>query len=315
MPLITVIVPVFQVERYLPSCLESICKQTYENLEIILVDDGSHDRCPEICDAWAKKDARIRVIHKENEGVSAARNTGLAVATGKYIAFVDSDDRLRENALQAMLERIQRDGSDLAIAQPAKVDENGIPQKTSYTWMKDWVFSQKEAFTHMQGTESLPCYAWGKLYRRAIWKDLRFPDISCGEDVWVWPTILQRCTCVSVLSEKLYDYVQRSSSIVHTKKDTQILDSIQAALHATDFFLSARMMDNASAYYMSALYQTVELNRKKPGREYLIRKYSWSVRRHLFKPNAHAYIRWIALYVPWSYDLMKWIRNGSADAR
>lgn len=114
-PLISVIVPVYKVEAYLGPCVESVIAQTYRNLEIILIDDGSPDRCPEMCDAWAQKDSRIKVIHKENGGVSLARNVGLDAATGDYVMFVDSDDLIVSNIVETLLDSCQRNNVLLAM--------------------------------------------------------------------------------------------------------------------------------------------------------------------------------------------------------
>ena len=107
--LISVIIPIYKVEQYLDECVESIIKQTYKNLEIILVDDGSPDGCPQMCDEWARKDERIRVVHKKNGGLSSARNAGLDVATGEYVSFVDSDDFIATDALRSLYERFHGD--------------------------------------------------------------------------------------------------------------------------------------------------------------------------------------------------------------
>ncbi|MEE0298985.1 MAG: glycosyltransferase, partial [Christensenellales bacterium] len=112
---ISVIVPIYRVEVFLPACIDSILKQTFRNIEVILVDDGSDDGCPAICDAAAEKDARVQVIHQKNQGLSAARNTGIDAAKGEYIAFVDSDDTIEPTMLESMLERIRQDGSEMAL--------------------------------------------------------------------------------------------------------------------------------------------------------------------------------------------------------
>ena len=137
--LVSVIIPVYKVEAFLDRCVESVVGQTYPKLEIILVDDGSPDTCPEKCDAWAKKDSRIKVVHKQNEGPGYARNSGIEAATGAYIMFVDSDDYLFADAVEVLLDRIERDQSDLAVAQKVKVYPDGTEEPTSDTWMHDTV--------------------------------------------------------------------------------------------------------------------------------------------------------------------------------
>ena len=124
-PEISVIVPIYRVERFLPRCIDSILKKTFRNIEVILVDDGSDDGCPAICDAAAEKDARVRVIHQKNQGLSAARNAGIDAVQGSYIAFADSDDYMEPSMLEMMLEQMKKDGSELAVCNYRYVDENG----------------------------------------------------------------------------------------------------------------------------------------------------------------------------------------------
>ena len=123
--LISVIVPVYKVENYLNQCLESIVKQTYSNLEILLVDDGSPDRCPEICDEWARREKRVRAIHKQNGGLSDARNAGLALAQGELVMFVDSDDWIAPEMAEKMLEAMEREEADMVICQYIKALPDG----------------------------------------------------------------------------------------------------------------------------------------------------------------------------------------------
>ena len=124
-PKISVIVPVYKVEKFLDRCVESIVGQTYENLEIILVDDGSPDNCPSMCDKWAEKDSRIKVIHKENGGVSSARNAALDAATGDFIGFVDSDDWIEPDMYESLMMRIDETGKDIAVCSYYSIEVSG----------------------------------------------------------------------------------------------------------------------------------------------------------------------------------------------
>ena len=124
--LISIIIPVYKVEKYIYKCIDSVLNQTYKNLEIILVDDGSPDKCPEICEEYAKKDNRIKIIHKKNGGLSDARNAGLKVATGKYIGFVDSDDYIEKDMYQVLYNNIIKTNSDISIVNLKEVKENEI---------------------------------------------------------------------------------------------------------------------------------------------------------------------------------------------
>ena len=172
MPTISVIIPVYKVERYLDACVTSVVGQTYPDLEIILVDDGSPDNCPALCDAWAAKDTRIRVIHRSNGGLSAARNSGLDVCTGDYIAFVDSDDRLEPETLERALRAQQRSGADLVLFHYLCTDENDQPlpdrtpadrEEEALTPPQFWekFFASGDACTYY-------VVAWNKLYRAEL---------------------------------------------------------------------------------------------------------------------------------------------------
>ena len=134
--MISVIIPVYKVEKYLDKCIESVVGQTYSDLEIILVDDGSPDGCPAMCDAWAEKDGRIKVIHKPNGGLSSARNAGLVKASGEYVFFLDSDDTISANCIELLADAVRHDNSDICIANVARIDENGKPTAIELDFVK-----------------------------------------------------------------------------------------------------------------------------------------------------------------------------------
>lgn len=308
-PLISIIVPVYQAEAFLEKCLNSLCGQTYSNLEILLVDDGSRDRSGSICDAYAEKDPRVKVIHKENAGVSAARNSALDQFQGQYLMFVDSDDYIRPDAVELMLHRMQTDGSDLAVAQVVKVDEQENLLTANYTWMRDCVMTKEEAFRHLGCAEEFPCYACCKLYRREVYEGIRFPALACGEDLWLWPLVLDRCEKVSVLSDVLYFYFQHSASAVHTKQDSKIMDSINAAVHTAQILLSKGMEENAGVYFTSAVHQAMELRDKTHGRKLLTEAFTAVERNRLLKKDLRSRLRWISMYVPWLFDGVRLVKN------
>ena len=164
MDLISVIVPIYKVEEYLDCCIRSIINQTYSNLEIILVDDGSPDGCPEICDAWVKKDSRIKVIHKENGGLSDARNAGMVIASGEYVAFIDSDDRVESEFIQKLYNVITEHNADIAECAVSYVDENGnilrVRNSAPITEM-----GKIEALHRLVLEDGVFQTVWNKLYR------------------------------------------------------------------------------------------------------------------------------------------------------
>lgn len=303
-PLISVIIPVFNVEKYIERCIESVLAQTYSNLEILLIDDGSEDSSGMICDNYAKKDSRIKVIHNENRGVSSTRNYGLKIYSGEYLMFIDSDDYIRNDAVEVMLRQLVNDGSDLVIGQLLKVYENGQEQKVKYNLSEDTVISGEKALSLLGSKNDLPCYAWAKLYKRSVFEGVTFPPLICAEDVWIFPTILERCKKISIASKIVYYYIQRSSSAVHSKNDIAKLDSIRAALNTAKFFFSRGMLVNAVSYYKSAVYQAIKVNNKNKARKLFYDYFSKSERKVLLSDDIGTRLRWALLYCPFLCKLL-----------
>ena len=218
--LISVIVPVYRVEPYLDACIASITNQTHSNLEIILVDDGSPDGCPEMCDQWAARDPRIRVIHKENGGLSSARNAGLDIATGEFIGFVDSDDMVRPDMYELLLNALLHSGKKIACCLdgwvPEKPAEAGQPEVRE-------VGVEETLIGIFRG--SVGTSVWRRLYRKSIWEKRRFYEGETNEDFpLLIPTTVEAGGMVQVL-EKLYYYRPTPDSITSSywKTDGRIL--------------------------------------------------------------------------------------------
>lgn len=214
---ISVIVPIYKVEQYLDECVGSIVKQTYQNLEIILVDDGSPDGCPQKCDEWAKKDARIRVIHKSNGGLSSARNAGLDIACGQYIGFIDSDDWIASDMYESMLNNLLQADADIAYTASSHVYENGEISTAHLVSGVKLIMNAGEAFKYI----NLPGYfgiaAWDKLLKREIIGDLRFPeDTKRDEDYGFAYATLDRAHTVVYDSSPKYFYRQTQGTLSNT---------------------------------------------------------------------------------------------------
>lgn len=232
--LISVIVPVYKVEKYLDRCVQSIVDQTYRNLEIILVDDGSPDNCPAICDAWAAKDSRIRVIHKKNGGLSDARNAGMAIASGEYMSFVDSDDYIASEMYQLLYDRMAADGSDIAACGVEMVFEDGSPA-SPLTKTGSCVLSRQEAMEAVVRESWLKQPVWYKLYKTELVRDILFPVGRYHEDVfWTWQAVA-RAERVSVFDTPCYFYVQRSGSIMAETYSLRRLDAVEAKRQRLDY--------------------------------------------------------------------------------
>lgn len=215
MPKISVIIPVYRVEQYLDRCLSSVCDQTFTDLEIILVDDGSPDQCPQMCDEWSRRDKRIRVIHKENGGLSAARNTGLEMAEGEYINFVDSDDWMMPDALEHLLKLCERYDADLSMAGMERTDGGKIKISSEY---EDRMLTKDEFLRRFfkAGTQENVQYAWGKLYKRKLFHDVRYPEGLTQEDVPTTFSIALQSERIAYSTKTVYCYYRNPSSITAT---------------------------------------------------------------------------------------------------
>ena len=234
MDLISVIVPVYNVEAYLDRCIGSIVDQTYKNLEIILVDDGSPDNCGAMCDAWAAKDSRIKVIHKENGGLSDARNAGMAAATGEYIGFVDSDDYIAPEMYRFLYERIIADGSDIAACGVEMRYEDGSPSRP-LTRAGSCVLDREAAMEAVIRESWLKQPVWYKLYKAELIQDIPFPFGKCHEDVFWTYQAVARAEKVSVFDTPCYFYLQRSGSIMGGGYSLKRLDSLDAKLQRLEY--------------------------------------------------------------------------------
>ena len=219
--LISVIVPIYKVEDYLDACIRSIVAQTYPHLEIILVDDGSPDRCGEMCDAWAAKDSRIKVIHKPNGGLSDARNAGLQIAAGDYIAFVDSDDWIDPQMYEKMLAAMKAEQAEICACRirscyPDHCVEWGCPEYRAT--------EPEQTLTMLYNEAVYPVAAWNKLYRRELWETLRFPVGKICEDAFTTYLLVHKAKRIVQLPEAFYNYRIRPESIMTSRFSIKRMD-------------------------------------------------------------------------------------------
>lgn len=222
--LISIIVPVYKVEKYIRHCVESVLNQTYKNIECILVDDGSPDNCPRICDEFAEKDNRIKVIHKQNGGLSSARNMGIDNAKGKYIVFVDSDDYIHPQMIEILFEKLIHENADISICNIEYVFENSSIQKEYISPIKNEVIGRKELLEKLlQKNASFYVVMCNKLYKKELWNNLRFPVGEIHEDEALIHDIFLKCDRAVSVDKKLYFYFQRIGSIMHTEKSDRDL--------------------------------------------------------------------------------------------
>lgn len=212
MKLISVIVPVYKVEKYLDRCVNSIVNQSYSDLEIILVDDGSPDNCGNLCDEWAMKDNRIKVIHKRNGGLSDARNAGIKAATGQYIGFVDSDDWIQIDMYKDLLEAIERDNTELAVTGIVRIYENNYTHKQCVS-DHEYIIENDEIIRQYLEQKTFSTAAWDKLYLSSLFENRRFPVGKQYEDAPVIFDILCSINKLSIVGKPQYYYFQRADSI------------------------------------------------------------------------------------------------------
>ena len=223
-PLVSVVVPVYNVERYLKQCLESIVKQTYKNLEIILVDDGSTDQSGKLCDKWRRKDERVKVYHKENGGLSDARNYGIERASGEYIMFVDSDDTLELNAVELLQNVIVRDNVRMSIAAYNLVLGKRLVNKGD--GFKDKILSQKEALARLLQEKGYAVSAWAKMYATELFSDIRFPRGKIFEDNGTTYKIILKCDKIGYSNHAVYNYYKRKGTLTTMSFSKKKLDFI-----------------------------------------------------------------------------------------
>lgn len=242
-PLISVIVPIYHVEKYLNRCVDSIIGQTYTNLEIILVDDGSNDGCPAICDDYAKKDSRIRVIHKENGGLSDARNAGIKEARGEYLSFVDSDDYIHRDMYRILMDELQKADADVSICS-YKYVYDGKPDETDERYESEYPVEVmdgiKAQHRYYNGDVKLELtVAWNKLYKKELFDNLCYPKGKIFEDEYTTYKALYRSNKVCYIDLPLYYYLQRSDSIIGKMAGVRTAGVIDAYLERLAFYKSS----------------------------------------------------------------------------
>lgn len=221
--MISIVVPVYNVEKYLDRCIESLTKQTYRDIEIILIDDGSSDASAKICDQWKEKDQRIRVVHKENGGVSSARNLGLDMMKGEYLFFIDADDWLDENCLSELYGYMQED-IDIVNCDFEIVEEPGCQYDVfSYPEIFGKV-SKEVCIRHYYESKLYMQIIWGKLYRKELWEDVRFKKLANSEDTYAMFEVIEKARKVYLLDKKYYYYLQRTGGASHGIKASRYKD-------------------------------------------------------------------------------------------
>lgn len=266
--LLSIIVPIYNVEKYLDKCIRSLVNNAYTNLEIILIDDGSPDNCPAICDAWADKDDRIRVVHKANGGLSDARNAGLEIATGAYCWFVDSDDFIEENAISYILNQLKQNDVDLLIFNHKRVDEYGqvvYESKDPERWIHidDEKTVIRESCAMMLG-EHYGVEVWRRIYNLQRIRENRLSFVSgaevFAEDILFNMCYLQCCKKIYSVQESLYIYLIRQNSIMRSQKDSIIKPTQKLCEYLYDFTKSLKIKSHFYLIYAGIMNRVYGLS-------------------------------------------------------
>lgn len=230
-PLISVIVPVYNVEKYLSKCIKSIKLQTYNNLEIILVNDGSEDRSQLICESFCKIDNRIKLLNKKNGGLSDARNVGIKVSTGQYLTFIDSDDYISNDYIEYLYRMLKDNNADVSICNCYFVTEKGmIVSNKIKNNSKTIVMNKINAIKTLLYQKEFTTSAWGKLYSSKVFENIYFPVGKLHEDVGTIYKVFDKCNYVVWRNEAKYYYLQRSGSIVNSNFNIKKMDYLEQTL-------------------------------------------------------------------------------------
>lgn len=272
--LISIIIPVYKVEKYLEKCIQSVINQTYENLQIILVDDGSPDNCGKICDEYAKKDHRIEVIHKSNGGLSDARNKGLEIAKGEYIGFVDSDDYIESDMYEVLYNLLKQYNVDVSICNFYTVSQGKIAIKNADNGIKE--YNRIEILKEILLDNNIQSYAWNKLYKKELFNEIKYPVGKKYEDIGTTFYLLEKCNKVVVTGKPEYYYINRQDSIVNNVTETTIIDYIELIMQRYDYIEeNIKELSSYNKDYLKRILKTAEQdikNLKKVG-DYTKKKY------------------------------------------
>ena len=303
-PILSIIVPVYNVEKYIERCIKSILNQSFTNFELILVDDGSPDKCGEICDEYEKKDSRIKVIHKKNGGLSDARNAGIERAKGEYIAFVDSDDFINKYMYEILYKNAKKWDADISICNFKMVCENDrIDEDISVICEDAKVYGRNEALNKLYSNENLQfIVAWNKIYKKELFLNIRYDYGKCHEDEFIIHKLIYNANKIAYCSSEMYYYLQRNNSIMNLEFSIHRLDIIEALDKRMEFFrennlleLEYRTQNLYLNYFFKYYYKTKhELKNKSKARE--IKKVFKKNYKYLYK-NPHYSINGKLLWI------------------
>ena len=307
---ISIIVPIYNVEQYLERCVNSIIKQTYKNLDIILIDDGSTDGSPAICDRYEKSEERIRVLHQVNQGLSAARNSGIEIANGEYFCFVDSDDYVAEDLIEKLYSMLLEQGADIAIcnfvsfyekfAGDIPKNETKIDILSSYEILQMLHQVTQDKFVNT-------VVAWGKLYKRSLFANLRFPVGRYCEDISVIYKLYDLATNIVCSSEVLYFYYRNNSNSItyhtnHKFYNDLILAYVEQLeyLYQNNYMEIVPLLKKKLMYWLLEYYKSLDTRSYKKMRKEVMHQYRVlfrSIRMRLMEPMYICFYYFPKIYI------------------
>ena len=278
--LITIVIPVYKVEDLLPRCMESVLKQTYGNIEILLIDDGSPDKCPLLCDKYKKIDNRVKVFHKKNGGLSSARNVGIENSCGNYICFIDSDDVVSKFFIEELYNNIIQTKSDVSICSYKFIGIENDVSDTCDKSNKIITYSSEKAIELMLYQKKINNSAWGKLYKKELFEDIRFPEGKIYEDIPTTYKTFLKSDKICVSKSKYYFYTKREDSISGhwSDKTLDIIDNVllmeddlkkynkykkacNSRVLNADFFVIRQLDDKKNKEIYETLYKDIKKRR------------------------------------------------------
>lgn len=290
--LITVVVPIYKVEEFLPTCVESIIRQSYKNLELILVDDGSPDSCPLICEKYKRLDSRIKVIHKKNGGLSDARNAGLKIAEGKWITFIDSDDYVGVDFLRELYTVAVMNEADISICDYSTVLDNNGLEKTGASKLELSNIKCLESMYHPK-IHGMEFVAWGKLYKTTLFKknNIEYPVGKIHEDIFTTYKLIYAAAKIVFSNYIGYFYRIRKNSIMTSRFNLKRLAILDAREEACDFFLKKNEIEvfnlALNAYFREFIILYSELTGGKSDfnmnkeKNKLIQRYNAAIKKYI----------------------------------
>lgn len=312
------IIPVYNVENYLSKCIKSILRQSYKNLEIILVDDGSNDTSFSICNSFIVKDKRIKLYHTNNLGLSHARNVGLNHANGKYIVFIDSDDYVHKDMISIMMHKIGN--ADMLICNYEKVTDNNdglILQDSKMLKDDTWSLKQFWQYYYFDDLRAFCCVAWNKLYKKDLFDNVRYPLNRIHEDEYVIGKIVNKCKKIKVIGNTLYYYVQRPNSIMHQSYhgNFEIAEALLGRYNNLRKLNSVKILNEnlneIPGLLVTGLDETHGQGKGKERYFFLRKKYNFILKQYLKKQfSIKLYLKYLLLLTPrFYYFIIKLHKN------